>query len=67
MPGYYNSGDGVIVNFAPNKSFYLNLGAYDGSNARGIQSGITPPQFNGYWFTIGEIGRNWVLGEGIIL
>lgn len=63
MPGYYNPGDGVTVNFAPNTSFYLNLGAYDGSNARGIQSGINPPMFNGYWFTIGEIGTSWVIGE----
>jgi porin len=64
MPGYYNSADGVTVNVTPTRSFYLNLGAYDGSNARGIQSGIEPPQFNGYWFTIGEIGTSWVVGDG---
>lgn len=63
MPGYYNPGNGVTVNFTPGKSFYLNLGAYDGNNARGIQSGLNPPMFNGYWFTIGEIGTNWVLGD----
>jgi porin len=64
MPGYYNSGNGVTVNFTPSKSFYLNLGAYDGNNARGIQTGIVPPMFNGYWFTIGEIGTSWLLGDG---
>jgi len=63
MPGYYNPGDGVTVNFAPTKSFYLNVGTYGGSNARGIQSGINPPMFNGYWFTIGEIGTSWVIGD----
>lgn len=64
MPGYYNSGNGVTVNFTPGKSFYLNLGAYDGNDARGLQSGLNPPMFNGYWFTIGEIGTSWLLGEG---
>jgi len=64
MPGYYNPGNGVTVNFTPDKNFYVNLGAYDGNNARGIQSGINPPMFNGYWFIIGEIGTNWVIGDG---
>ena len=30
LPGYYNSGNGVTINFTPTKSFYLNLGVYDG-------------------------------------
>lgn len=64
LPGYYNPGNGVTVNFTPNKSFYLNIGAYDGNNARGVQTGLNPPMFNGYWFTIGEIGTNWMLGGG---
>ncbi|HYD06682.1 MAG TPA: carbohydrate porin [Reyranella sp.] len=64
LPGYYNPGDGVTVNFTPTTSFYLNLGAYDGNNARGVQTGITAPQFNGYYFTIAEIGFDWLLGEG---
>lgn len=63
LPGYYNSGDGVTVNFTPSKSFYLNLGVYGGNLARGVQTGISPPEFNGYYFNIGEIGTNWVLGE----
>lgn len=64
MPGYYNPGNGVTVNFTPTKSFYLNLGVYDGNRARGIQTGLSPPMFNGYYFNIGEIGTNWRIGEG---
>jgi porin len=64
MPGYYNPGNGVTVNFTPDKAFYLNAGFYDGNGARGVQTGITPPQFNGYYFNIAEIGTNWLLGEG---
>lgn len=64
LPGYYNPGNGVTVNFTPSKSIYLNLGVYDGNLARGVQTGISPPQFNGYFFNIAEVGTNWVLGEG---
>jgi porin len=64
MMGYYNPANGVTVNFTPTSSFYVNLGAYDGNRARGIQTGINPPMFNGYWFNIGEVGVNWLLGEG---
>jgi hypothetical protein len=49
LPGYYNSGNGVTVNFTPTKSFYVNLGVYDGNNARRIQTGMVPPSFNGYY------------------
>lgn len=66
LPGYYNPGDGVTVNFAPTKSFYLNLGVYDGNLARGIQTGIVPPQLNGYFFNIGEIGTDWTVGESTL-
>lgn len=62
MPGYYNSTDGVTVNFTPGKHFYLNLGAYDGNLARGVQTGLTGPSFNGYYFMIAETGVNWTLG-----
>lgn len=64
IPGYYNSGDGVTVNFSPTKNFYVNLGAYASNLARGQQTGQSPPHFNGYWFNIGELGTNWLLGEG---
>jgi len=64
LPGAYNSGNGVTVNFTPTKDFYLNVGSYDGNLARGIQTGVSPPLFNGYYFNIAEIGTNWLLGEG---
>ena len=64
MMGYYNPGNGVTVNFTPTKNFYVNLGVYDGN--RGARHPDRPrgPEFNGYWFNIGEIGVNWLLGEG---
>ena len=62
--GYYNPANGVTVNFTPTKSFYVNLGVYDGNRANGVQTGVSPPMFNGYWFNIGEVGVNWLLGEG---
>jgi porin len=34
LPGYYNPGNGVTVNFNPTKSFYLNLGVYDADRPR---------------------------------
>jgi porin len=64
MMGYYNPGNGVTVNFTPTKNFYVNFGFYDGNRARGIQTGVAPPMFNGYWFNIAEAGVNWLLGEG---
>jgi porin len=64
IPGYYNVGNGATVTFTPTKSFYVNLGAYDGNRARGVQTGVSPPLFNGYYFTIGEIGTDWTLGDG---
>lgn len=62
--GYYNPANGVTINFTPSNSFYVNLGVYDGNRARGVQTGLVGPQFNGYWFNIGEVGVNWLLGEG---
>lgn len=64
MMGYYNPGNGVTVSYTPTKSFYANVGFYDGNRARGIQTGLYAPMFNGYWFNIGEIGVNWLLGDG---
>jgi len=64
MMGFYNPGNGVTVNFTPTKNFYVNLGVYDGNRGRGIQTGLVGPEFNGYWFNIGEVGVNWLLGEG---
>jgi len=64
MMGFPNPANGVTVNFTPTPSFYVNIGAYDGNRARGIQTGVAPPMFNGYYFNIGEVGVNWQLGEG---
>lgn len=64
MMGYYNPGNGVTVNFTPSSSFYVNIGIYDGNRARGVQTGVSPPQFNGYWFNIAEVGVDWQLGAG---
>jgi porin len=63
MMGYYNPANGITINFSPTKSAYVNLGVYDGNRARGVETGLNPPMFNGYWFNIGEIGVNWTLGE----
>lgn len=64
MMGYYNPANGVTINFTPTKTFYANVGFYDGNRARPSQTGLTPPTFNGYWFNIGEVGVNYLLGEG---
>src|SRR5262249_30760976 len=62
IPGYYNSACGVTTTFAPTKAIYLNYGFYDGNRARGVQTGITGPHFNGYYFHIGEIGYAYHAG-----
>ncbi|CAN5848111.1 hypothetical protein BH11PSE3_BH11PSE3_27710 [soil metagenome] len=64
LPGYYNSGNGVTVDFTPSKAFYVNVGVYDGNLAHGVQTGLAPPHFNGNYFSIAEMGTNWVIGEG---
>jgi len=62
-PGYYNSAYGVSVNWAPNKSFYLDVGVYDGAGASGVQTGLKEaPVFNGHYFMIGEAAYCWLLG-----
>src|SRR5258708_1615366 len=58
--GYYNSVYGVTVTLAPTKNSYLNYGFYDGNIARGVQTGLTGPHFNGYYFNILEAGLDWV-------
>jgi porin len=58
--GYYNSVYGVVVTIAPTKEAYVNLGFFDGSLARGIQTGVkVAPHFNGYYFSIMEVGYGW--------
>ncbi len=58
--GYYNSVCGVVVAVAPNKQAYVNMAVYDGNLAKGVQTGLTGPHFNGYYFSIVEGGYGWV-------
>lgn len=54
--GYYNSVYGIESTIAPVKQLYINMGFYDGSLAKGVQTGLKGPHFNGYYFSIMEIG-----------
>ena len=64
LPGYYNSAYGVVLTAAPVKQFYFNAGVFDGNMARGKQTGIAVlPEFNGYYFAIGEAGVSWLMGQ----
>jgi porin len=64
MPGYYNSAYGVTASLAPTKNVYMSYGLYDGTGARGDQTGLrTTPAFNGYYFNVGEIGYAWLVGS----
>lgn len=64
LPGYYNSAYGLTATFAPIKQFYASYGIYDGNVANGTQTGLQlTPQFNGYYFNIGEAGTAWLLGQ----
>jgi porin len=63
MPGYYNSAYGITINVVPTRKWYLSYGAYDGSLAQGIQTGLTGPNFKGAYFHIAETGFNWLLGK----
>ncbi len=57
--GYYNSVYGIITTIAPVKQAYINIGVYDGNVAKGVQTGLTGPHFNGYYFSIMETGYGW--------
>ncbi|OGN64840.1 MAG: hypothetical protein A3E80_02195 [Chlamydiae bacterium RIFCSPHIGHO2_12_FULL_49_9] len=58
--GYYNSVYGAIATIAPAKEAYINLGFFDGSLARGVQTGVkVAPHFHGYYFSIMEVGYGW--------
>ena len=63
LPGYYNSAYGITVNIAPTDNFYISLGDFDGNLARGVQTGLKGPHFNGYYFYIAETGASWFAGE----
>lgn len=57
--GYYNSVYGITLTISPVEQAYVNLAVYDGNLARGVQTGLTGPHFNGYYFYIGEGGYGW--------
>lgn len=61
--GYYNSVCGITVSMAPTKNTYLKYGFYDGNVARGQQTGMMGPQFNGYYFNIWEAGMDWIIAD----
>lgn len=64
IPGYYNSAYGITLNYAPTKNWYISYGVYDGNLARGKQTGLAVlPEFNGYYFNIGETGGAWLIGK----
>ena len=47
LPGYYNSANGLTVNFTPFKNIYFNYGFYDGNLANGVQTGMVGPLATG--------------------
>lgn len=57
--GYYNSVYGGVLTIAPVQQAYVNIGFFDGNLARGVQTGLTGPHFNGYYFSIIEGGYGW--------
>ena len=59
LGGFYNSVYGVVATVAPIKEAYINMGFFDGNVARGIQTGLKGPHFNGYYFSIMETGYGW--------
>jgi len=62
MPGYYNSAYGLTVTIAPVHWWYFNYGLYDGNLARGVQTGLTGPDFNNYILQAWETGFSWRIG-----
>ena len=61
QPGFYNSAYGITVTYCPTDSCYLSYGGYDGNLARRKNTGMRGPQFNGYYYHIGEAGCGWVV------
>lgn len=51
------------MSVAPTANSYLRYGVYDGNVARGAQTGMMGPQFNGYYFHIWEAGVDWILAD----
>lgn len=61
--GYYNSVYGIVATIAPVKQAYVNVAVYDGNLAKGVQTGLTGPHFNGYYFSIIEGGYGWTTAK----
>lgn len=62
LPGYYDSATGLTATLAPVDNAYASYGIYDGSQAHGVHTGLLGPQFDGYYFNIGEVGTTWLYG-----
>lgn len=62
LPSFYDTAVGVTATWIPSQQFYAAYGVYDGNKARGVSTGVVPPDFNGYYFHIAEVGANWALG-----
>lgn len=62
LPTFYNSVTGVATTVTPNRHTYISYGFYDGNLATGSQTGLKGPEFNGYYFHIGEVGYSYALG-----
>ena len=63
MPGYYNSAYGITTTFTPTRNLYFSYGIYDGNVADQVQTGLRgAPNFNGYYFHVGEAGAAWEVG-----
>jgi len=63
LPGYYDSATGLTATLAPSETTYASYGIYDGSQAHGEHTGLLGPQFDGYYFNIGEVGATWLYGS----
>lgn len=63
MGGYYNSVYGASISIATTDSTYMRYGFYDGNVARDVQTGLTGPHFNGYYFHVWEAGADWVIAD----
>jgi porin len=63
-PGYYNSAYGITANVSTSAHSYFSVALYDGALASGVETGLREaPVFNGHYFTIGETGYTWIVGE----
>jgi len=62
LPSFYETAYGITSTWIPSERFYVSYGVYDGNKARGVATGLTGPEFNGYYFHIAEAGTNWLMG-----